>query len=183
MRKTLISVLAAVALLLGGGYLLNSSAAHADTPISTRGWCIKSGSGELRNLWLTADGKCPTYSPTNSYWGPVSLGGGAPGPAGPQGPKGDSGDSAIKVVSKTVVLNSSSPATQTVVLEGLPAKVSGLLEVDVNSAGSAPAGTTVSVAPLGTATGSTQRQFTVGVSGFAGSATFTLSIKVLSIPA
>jgi hypothetical protein len=196
MRSRILRALLILGLLLGvgGGVAVTSASADSTPSVSAtaaatttsapaaRGWCVRSGTGELRNLWFDpTTGKCPS-----PYWGPVALGGGAPGPqgpAGPAGPQGPAGDSVAKVVAKSVTLNASSPATQTVVLAGLPAKSSSVVELTVTNAGEAPAGTTVTVTPVTPAAGSTERSFTVAVSGFTGSVSFALTIKVLAVSA
>jgi len=62
-----------------------STTTAPSTPVLKRDWCIKSGTGELRNLWLTGPkDTCPA-----PFWGPVKLG--EQGPSGPAGPKGDQG--------------------------------------------------------------------------------------------
>jgi len=102
----LAAVAALVATLLGVGLgaanatapAVAAAAATTTAAPAARGWCVRSGTGELRNLWFDpSTGKCPV-----PFWGPVALGGGAAGPAGPAGPKGDPGDGATRFISKTV---------------------------------------------------------------------------------
>ena len=165
----------------------STSTSPAATP-TARCWCVRSGNGELRNLWFDpATGKCPA-----PYWGPVALGSGAPGPqgptgatgpTGPTGPKGDSGDNAVKVVRKQGTLAASSPATQVVTLAGLPTKASGVVEFEVNNIAQRPQGTTVTVTAIEPSSTSTERSFTVAASGFTGSTTFTLNVSVVTIAA
>jgi hypothetical protein len=154
-----------------------------------RGLCIRSGTGEPRSLWfVAATHTCPAgwWQPTTleQAFGPIARAvAGTPGPAGPAGPKGDPGDSAAKVVTKTVTLTASSPASQTVVLTGLPAKSSAVAELVVTTAGEAPTGVTVHAVAVAPAAGSTERSFTVTTSGLTGAQTFALVIKVLAVSA
>lgn len=90
MRKLIVGG-AALASLVGAGaaYSMSASATPAPTAAlsqAERGWCVRSGTGELRNLWLVEDTKrCP-----DPYWGPVSMGGakGDTGATGARGPRG-----------------------------------------------------------------------------------------------
>ena len=200
MRKIL-AALGAVAVLVGGGVLLSNSAnAAPENPAlaGKRVLCVASD-GSFRALnapcsaTLNADRKTPLW-----YAGPLPVpgaagyadsvkaivgAGGGVGPAGPQGPKGEPGDSIAKVVAKTLVLNVNSPATQTLVLTGLPASSTAVVELPVTNAGESPAGTVVTASPVVPAKGSTERSFIVKSKGFTGAQTFTLSVKVLSVSA
>lgn len=148
--------------------------------------CLPSGpnaaagkSGDYPAMWYSgANASC-------SFGGGTGGGVGPAGPAGPKGDKGDPGDSIAKVVTKSVTLTASSPATQTVVITGLPkfAPPPALVELAVNNAGEAPSGTTVTVSAAASASGSTERSFTVGSAGFAAGQSFTLTIKVLAVSA
>jgi len=201
MRKILAALSAAAVLLVGGGVLLSSSANAAPEDASLVGkrvLCV-TANGDFKALdapcsaHLNADHKTPLW-----YAGPLPVpgaagyadsvkaivgAGGGVGPAGPQGPKGEPGDSIAKVVTKTLVLNVNSPATQTLVLTGLPASSTAVVELPVTNAGESPAGTTVTATPVVPAKGSTERSFTVTSSGFTGAKTFTLSVKVLAVTA
>jgi hypothetical protein len=178
MRKRILRALLILGLVAGSGVAVAAAAGPAIGAVG----CIDSHDPHhnVKVFW-TAGRVCPAghYGIADAFGG---SGSGAPGPAGPAGPKGDPGDSVIKVISKQVTLTSSSPATQTVVLTGLPAKASGVVELPVDNSGSAPAGTTVTVTPLAVPAGSTERSFTVGVSGFT-TQTFGLSLKVLAVSA
>ncbi len=129
-----------------------------------RGYCIKVGTGDFKNLWLDANThKCPVYTPiTNEYWGPVALGG---------------GDSHLWFKTTTVHLTGSSPATQTVTMSSVPAKNALAPEspAPLTNAASAPAGATVTVTPLAVAAGATDRGYTVTVSGL--TVAFDLTIE------
>jgi len=78
MRKRVIALLVALTTALGvGGFALSQATAApagkvtASTVLgNSRGWCVRSGTGELRNLWLDPNGKCPA-----PFWGPTTLGG------------------------------------------------------------------------------------------------------------
>src|SRR5437868_4157440 len=101
MRKRILRALLVLGLLVGSltaassaqAYFIDSPrAAAAAAPAAVgfvpstteRGYCIKVGTGDFRNLWLDANThKCPIYSATDAYWGPVTLGGAGVGPAGP----------------------------------------------------------------------------------------------------
>lgn len=154
-------------------------AAATTTPAPARGYCIKVGTGEFRNLWLTPEGKCPIYTPkTDEYWGPVSLGG-TVGPKGDKGDKGDPGDSKVSVVHKVVTLTSASASPQVVVVSGVPAFNVANAEGNWNNAGSSPLGSTVTVTPVKPAAGDVTRSFTVTQTGLGGNS-FALDISVLT---
>ena len=129
-----------------------------------RGYCIKVGTGDFKNLWLDANThRCPIYTPiTDEYWGPVSLGG---------------GDSHLWFKTETVHLTTSSPATQTVTMHLVPAKnpLAPESPTPLTNAASAPAGATVTVSPLPVAVGATDRGYTVTVSGL--TVAFDLTIE------
>lgn len=85
-KKPSLFLAALVAAIVGiGAFLMPAQA--AEKLGTTRGWCVKSSTGELRTLRLTTAGKCQ-----GGYWGPIALSSGVKGPAGPAGPKGDKGD-------------------------------------------------------------------------------------------
>jgi len=91
-RNSIVAIV--VTMLAAVGVMLAVTQADAAEPLSPtlRGYCVKSGTGEIRSLALTVSGKCQT-----NYWGPVNLGGtGAQGPKGDVGPKGDQGEQGPK---------------------------------------------------------------------------------------
>lgn len=183
MRRSIIAIAAVVAVLLSGLGLVSAqaSAPVAAVAASTRGFCVKVGTGEIRNLWLTAAGKCPVYSPTDAYWGPITFGAGATGPQGPQGPKGDPGDSSLVSQKATVHLTSASVA-QTVTVAGLPAFVTGLPEIATNNYAARPLGSNFTIAALPVAAGDIVRKFSIGAPTGLGTNSFDLTIQVISIP-
>lgn len=160
-RNRIVMIVVGALLLAFGGV----GAAVAAGAVQPRGWCVKNQTGELRNLWLNPiTGKCP-----DPFWGPVSMGNGAPGPAGPQGPKGDKGDpgtSALAFGHGEHVFGDN--ATVTVTISGQPKYTAliGKRTLTSTNAGEAPAGTTVTVTPTAPAVGDTTRVFTVVASGF-----------------
>lgn len=140
MRNRILSTLAAIAVLLGGGLAVaqftgSASAAPvkavAAPVLSTtqRGLCIKNGTGEPRSLWLVAaTGLCP-----DPYWGPATLeqafGEKVAAELAALRPSAPSG---IVPVHKTVKLDADfqdgSVADRTVVISGLPAYKGSSLE-------------------------------------------------------
>jgi hypothetical protein len=160
---------------------------------AARGLCIQNNTGLPFYLPLV-DGRCPGPSGSNpGYWlssppfGIVAAAG-QQGPAGPQGPtgprgprgaQGPAGDSSVVAAHDSLRLSPSSPASQTLVVTGLPAWTVGRIELAGNNAEARPTGSTVTVSPLTPASGSTSRAFTVAQSGL-GSHAFTLTVTVVS---
>jgi hypothetical protein len=160
------------ALVAGAGALalvafcaIPSGAAPRTESLGTkRALCTKIGTGELRDLWLTAEGKCQAgYNPTDVK--ALGIGGGAQGPKGDKGDPGDGG--AVWARKTTVHLTAASPATQTVVITGVPAKSDLNLETaaPLTNAASAPGSSTVTVTALAVSKGSTERSYRVEVAG------------------
>lgn len=161
-----------------------------------RGLCIQNNTGLPFYLPLV-NGQCPSASGSNpGYWlsSPpfgIDAQDGAPGPAGPQGPagprgpvgprgpQGPAGDSNVAAERSSVTLTSSSPATLTLTVRGLPAYSTGMIEFAGNNAEARPAGSTISVVPVAPSGGSTTRAFTVKQSGL-GSNSFTLTVTVIA---
>jgi hypothetical protein len=98
---------------------------------------------------------------------------------GPRGAQGPAGDTTVVPARANLTLTSSSPATQTVTVTGLPAYSTGKIEFAGNNAEARPVGSTVSVVPVNPAGGSTSRSFTVKQSGL-GTNGFVLTITVIS---
>lgn len=128
-RSRIATVLIAIAVISGAIFAATYASAADVTP--QRGWCVKSGTGELRNLWFDPNtGKCPS-----PYWGPVSLGNGA---AGPQGPKGDPGDSRLVITSGSASTAAGAAGNGTVIVSvpgmpGFSATQARRVFVDLNS--------------------------------------------------
>lgn len=146
--------------------LPSSAVVHSESLGTKRALCTKIGTGELRDLWLTAEGKCQSgYNPTDVK--ALGIGGGA-GTQGPKGDKGDPGDGGAVWARKTTVhLTAASPASQTVVITGVPAKSDLNLETaaPLTNAASAPGSSSVTVTALAVSKGSTERSFKVEVAG------------------
>lgn len=163
------------------GVLLTSGTSQAAPRAdlgTKRALCTKVGTGELRDLWLTSDGKCQAgYNFTDRA--ALGLTGGAGGAQGPKGDRGEKGDSAVWLRKTVVKLSASSPATQTATITGVPAKSSLALEtaVPLTNAASAPGSAKVTVTPLAVSSGSTERSFTVTVDGL--TEPFELIVQVI----
>lgn len=143
----------------------------------TRDWCIKSGTGELRNLWLTGPrGTCPA-----PYWGPVKLGDGAAGPAGPAGPPGAAGDNSVVIKTATTVFDATHSGVRTVTVSGMPAYVAGAPEVNGHFSTTLPDGVTVNVAKVNPVAGHTTRDFTVEIAGGPLKAPDTVTVTVWAL--
>lgn len=160
---------------------------------TNRGWCVKVGTGELRNLWFdAATNRCPVFSPTNAYWGPVALGGGAPGPAGPAGPagpRGPAGPSNLVITTARITISAGTAGNgaHVVSVAGLPpfsatqASFRRLL-VDLN-AEALPVGVTASVGAPTAAAGATTWNFPVTTAGAAvATPAFPVILDVIVIP-
>lgn len=178
--------LAAVLSLLG---LTGAVAAHAATSAAApraalssteRGWCVRSGTGELRNLWLEATThRCP-----DPYWGPTNLGSGTrgpAGPAGPAGPKGDPGNNSVLIKTATVTLDATH-ITRNFTVSGMPAYVHGAPETVGSFTSTLPSGITVSTTPTAPTAGSTSRDFAATASApLTGSQTVTVTAWALAV--
>jgi hypothetical protein len=144
---------------------------------------VRNGTGALYYL----------SGPTSGFWGPVSVTGpsgapGAPGatgpqgergPRGPKGEKGDPGSSQFYLKQVSVHLTSSSPASQTVTMSGLPKFSISNPEntTPLTNAAGAPAGATITVTRVTPSAGATSRSFVVTHKGL-GSNGFDLTITV-----
>lgn len=144
-----------------------------------RGTCVRNGTGEYRDLWLTTDGKCPT-----GWWGPKRFGGtsGPQGPQGPKGDKGDPGDNAVVIKFVSVVLTAAAP-TKTVTVTGLPGYIAGAPEASGAVQGAAPADVSVKATAIAPTTGATTRSFTASVIGpnLTGDQTATATLWVIAV--
>ena len=200
MRKNRIAIaLTSIALVLGG-----SAAAAEAVSAPARANCID-GHGFVRVL----PAPCSQYA--NGTGGVMweqtvaTPGNGAAGPAGPigpqgiAGPKGDKGDagpagltgpagpagkdssSSLVTTVKTITIDQNSPATQDVVVAGLPsASAVGVIRFgEGNNSALHPVSTNVKVTGP-TAVGDTDETLTVKSSGFVAGQTFILKIWVVS---
>lgn len=203
MRKRILSLLACVVVLAFGGFAAAqmSGASAATTPNFgpgyVKGALVKIDPASPRGEYVDANGihHCLPQGPNALTDGVQSTGdypamwfaladpacdfGASAKPAKVTAPSGDA--SAVKIVHKTIVLNANSPATQTLTISGLPAYKPTLLSTYGSNADANPSGTTVAVAPLAPASGSTERSFTVAASGFTGSQSLTLDVWVLVV--
>ena len=180
MRNRILAVLAACALLLGGGAAVLSQTSQAGT-----GKAILCAHVNDRAL-AVFDGTCPAgyfpaTLPTSGSFGVTAPIPGPQGVAGPVGPQGPKGDAAIQAVHTSTHLTNLTPANSTVVLAGLPPYKAGVDLISGNSGADCPAGVNVTVSPNVTATGSTQRTFAVHVSGFGATEVCDLDVYQLSL--
>lgn len=186
MRNRILAILAACALLLGGGVAVFAQTSQAGTGVAIL--CAHDGDRALAVYdvtcppgWFKATLPAGSVQQTYAVTAPVAGPQGPVGAVGPQGPKGDPGSSAIVAVHKATHLSNLTPATSTVVLNGLPAYHGGVDLISGNSGADCPAGVNVSVSPNPTAVGSTQRTFTVLVSGFGSTEVCNLDVWQLSL--
>jgi hypothetical protein len=187
----IVVALLAVALLVGAFTLTGSGAAKAAGAVAAdvNPNPVAAGPVHKGNILCARDGdrllsmfdhQCPTgfhYAQIDST--DVFDRGGKVGATSPAASPVASG--AVVIKHAKVDLDVNSPASQTVVVSGLPAFKASLPQLVTTNADATPAGTTITVTPLATATGSTSRSFTVAVSGFTGTQHFTLDIAALVI--
>jgi hypothetical protein len=171
MRNRILAAVVAAFALIGVGFGA-ASFASASGPVNKL--CAKVNSRELTVFSNTCPaGHFPVQIAGSDIYG---------GAAAVKGDKGDPGTNAIKIVHKTVVLNSNSPASQTVTLTGLPAKTaSGLPELRGSNSGDAPSGVSVSVSWSSVTTGSTERSLTLSTTPLTAAQIFTVDLWVLAV--
>jgi hypothetical protein len=176
MRKRILSVLLALAVLLGGGVAvvsLTGSASAATSASAPRGWYIDANGlphllphgndvpgqgGDYKGMWYRGTTLDPAAAP-------VQL---AARPSG------------LSPVRASFTINGNTP--RTVTLTGLPKySTTALTEVWGSDADALPVGLDVQVVRSAPVVGSTERTFTLTPSGFAAGQTATLTVWVLDI--